>query len=189
MRIAGSRSVLRAANPFFRGETGKRRRGWNAFFDFPPSHPEGTRRFQGKLSLRSAKARTLGGRVEIYFDGLRMGPFDGGLAYTFFPGSRLVHQEAVLTTYQANTAYYYDAGIEFASPADRRPGGNMHSEFFYYDTEGELRRVVENGFQPERTPMKVRYRALAVNAGQGSVAVFPEFSCPFPPVEADGANR
>ena len=32
-------------------------------------------------------ARSIGDRVEILFDGLGMGVFDGGVAYTFFPGS------------------------------------------------------------------------------------------------------
>ena len=45
-----------------------------------------------------------------------MGSFDGGLAYTFYPGSRLVQQEAVLTTYDADVAYYYDAGLDMTDP-------------------------------------------------------------------------
>ena len=32
----GDTPVVRLARPFYRGETGTRRRGWNAFFDFPP---------------------------------------------------------------------------------------------------------------------------------------------------------
>jgi hypothetical protein len=34
--------VVRGARPFYRGETGKRRGGWYAFFDDPTSHPDGT---------------------------------------------------------------------------------------------------------------------------------------------------
>ena len=109
-------TIVRGGRPFYRVETGKRRKGWNAFFDFPPSHPEGTRSFQGRLALRSARVRTIGDRVELFFDGLGMGIFDGGIAYTIFPGSRLIQQEAVMTTYTADTAYFYDAGI---APAPR----------------------------------------------------------------------
>src|SRR5271154_1572382 len=34
------KTVLSGGQPFYRGETGKRRGGWDAFFDFPPSAPE-----------------------------------------------------------------------------------------------------------------------------------------------------
>ncbi len=154
-------------------ETGKRRRGWNEFFDFPPSHPEGTRHFHAEFRLRSAKARTLGDRVEILFDGLRLGSFDGGIAYSIYPGSGLIQQEAVMTTYEADVAYYYDAGIVTQAPGDLQPGRNMRTELAYYDTEGMLQKDVTNGLQPERIPLKVRYRTLAVKTGGGAVAAFP----------------
>ena len=165
--------VVRSARPFYRGETGKRRGGWNAFFDDPTSHPEGTRHVQGLFTLRGATVRSVGERVEILFDGLSMGGFDGGLAYTFYPGSRLIQQEAVLTTNDADVAYYYDGGLEMAAAADRQPGNNMRTEAAYYDTEGVLRHATLNGLQPERTPVQARYRTLALKTAGGSVAVFP----------------
>lgn len=61
----GSKTVVEHAQPLYRVETGKRRGGWDQFFDFPPSHPDGTRRFEGKFTLKSAKARTSGNRVEL----------------------------------------------------------------------------------------------------------------------------
>ena len=169
----GDAVVVSAARPIFRGETGTRRGGWNAFFDFPPSHPDGTRQAQGVFTLRSARARSVGDRVELLFDGLRMGPFDGGIAYTIFPGSRLIQQEAVLTTYDADVAYYYDAGLEMAAPADRTPGNNMQTAIAYYDTRGNLQHELASGLQPERVPVQVRHRALAMKTAGGSVAVFP----------------
>src|SRR6266542_2645117 len=95
---AGTAVVMSGARPFYQGETGKRRGGWYAFFDDPASHPDGTRHVQGTLELRAARARSIGERVEIVFDSVRMGSFDGGLAFTFFPGSRLGLPEALLTT-------------------------------------------------------------------------------------------
>jgi hypothetical protein len=165
--------VVRSARPFYRGETGKRRGGWFAFFDDPTSHPEGTRHVQSTFTLRAASVRSVGERVEVLFDGLRMGSFDGRLAYTFYPGSRLIHQEAVLTTYDADVAYYYDAGLEMAAAADRQPGNNMRTEMAYYDTDGALRHTTLNGLQPERTPVQARHRTLALKTAGGSVAVFP----------------
>jgi hypothetical protein len=165
--------VVRSARPFYRGETGKRRGGWYAFFDDPTSHPEGTRHVQSTFTLRAASVRSVGERVEVLFDGLRMGSFDGGLAYTFYPGSRLIQQEAVLTTHDADVAYYYDAGLEMAAAADRQPGNNMRTEVAYYDTDGALRHTTLNGLQPERTPVQARHRTLALKTAGGSVAVFP----------------
>ena len=165
--------VVRGARPFYRGETGKRRGGWYAFFDDPTSHPDGTRHVQSTFALRGASGRSAGDRVELLFDGLRMGTFDGALAYTFYPGSRLVHQEAVMTTYEPDVAYYYDAGLDLAAPADRQPGNNMRTEVVYYDTEGALRRTTAHGLQAERVPVQARHRTLAVKTAGGSVAVFP----------------
>ena len=165
--------VVRAARPFYQGETGKRRGGWYAFFDDPTSHPDGTRHVQSTFKLGAATARSVGERVEIVFDGLRMDSFDGGLAYTFYPGSRLMQQEAVLTTHDADVAYYYDAGLDMAAASDRQPGNNMRTEVAYYDTAGVLQRITLNGLQAERLPVQVRYRTLALKTAGGSVAVLP----------------
>jgi hypothetical protein len=170
---AGGAAVVTEARPFYRGETGRRRGGWNAFFDDPTSHPEGTRHVHGTFALRGAKARSVGDRVELIFDGMRMGSFEGTLSYTFYPGSRLIQQEAVLTTSDPDVAYYYDAGLDMSAPADRTPGNNMRSEIAYYDTTGTLRKVFSNGLQAEREPVKVRHRTLAARTAGGSVAVFP----------------
>ena len=170
----GADAVVRGARPFYQGETGKRRGGWYAFFDDPTTHPDGTRHVQSTFSCAAPSARSVGERVEIVFDGLRMGSFDGGLAYTFYPGSRLIQQEAVLTTYDADVAYYYDAGLDMAAPSDRQPGNNMRTEV------GLLRHRrraaphhARTGLQAERVPVQARYRTLALKTAGGSVAVFP----------------
>lgn len=170
---AGDAPVLRSARPFYRVETGVRRKGWNAFFDYPPTHPAGTRAFFGEFELDSMRVETVGNRVRVVCGGFRAGPFSGSLVFTFFPGSRLVQQQAVVSTSEPHVAFLYDAGIEFSAPGQVRPGRNMSTPFAYYDTEGRLREEIANGFQPERVPRKVRYRALASAAGAGSVAAFP----------------
>src|SRR5262245_10047733 len=170
---AGAEAIVRGARPFYQGETGKRRGGWYAFFDDPTTHPDGTRHVQSTLQLRGASARSVGERIEIVFDGFRMGSFDGGIAFTFYPGSRLVHQEAVLTTYEPDVAYYYDAGLDSAAPADRTAGNNMRSTVAFYDTEGALQHVTTDGLLAERVTGKARYRTLALKAAGGSIAAFP----------------
>lgn len=169
----GDKTVIAGAQPFYQAETGTRRRGWNAFFDYPPSHPEGTRHWMGDFALRGVELRTVGDRLEIAFERFTMGPFEGELVYTIFPGSRLVKQEARLVTWVADTAYYYDAGLELTASYDSVVGKNMSTRFAWYDTAGKLVRHAQKSFQPEREPEQVRYRTLAAGTEGGAVAVFP----------------
>ena len=164
-------AVIERARPFYQCSTGKRRGGWDAFFDFPPSHPDGTRTFQGEFNLKSARASTIGNRVEIAFEGMRLGIFEGSIRYLFFPGSRLIEQVAVMTTREPDTAYFYDAGLRMTVDADRREGGNMESLVSYYDTSGAFQTMLSGG--PERHSLSVRYRTIAARTGAGSVAIFP----------------
>ena len=166
----GDKTLIERARPLFWCETGKRRGGWDAFFDRPFTHPDGTRRFVGDFQLRWARARSMGDRLEIFFEGLRLGPFQGGVAFTFFPGSRLIQQEAVASTNEPDTAYFYDAGLRLAAEADRLAGWNMQSEVAYFDQEGALR-MERSEF--ERTPVKARHRAIALRTSGGSIAAFP----------------
>src|SRR5215813_4971128 len=78
-------AIISHARPFYQCTTGKRRGGWDAFFDFPPSHPDGTRSFGGEFNLKSARAVTIGDRVELTFDGFHMGIFEGSIRYVIFP--------------------------------------------------------------------------------------------------------
>lgn len=161
--------VLLGGDPVYDCETGKRRGGWDEFFDFPPSHPDGTHRFNGTFRLTGAKARSAGDRVEISFDGLKMGPFSGKVAYTIFPDSRLIQQEALVSTQEQDTAFYYNAGIRVKSPADA--GEVMNARLTYYDTAGVVQTIRSTG--PERSPLKVRHRALALRTDGGSLVAFP----------------
>ena len=168
---AGGRTIIERARPIYEVSTGKRRGGWDQFFDFPPSHPDGIRSFPGVFRPAAARAASVGNRVEVTFSGLQMGSFSGGISYIFYPGSRLIEQRAIVSTSEPDVAYFYNAGIRIANPADERPGGNMQTDVSYFDTEGEFRTVQSDG--PERHPVAVRYRALAARMGLGSIAVFP----------------
>src|SRR5690348_17807863 len=50
-------------------------------------------------------------RSEVIFGRIRMGNFEGTVAYAFYPGSRLIRQEAIVSTNEPDMAYFYDAGI------------------------------------------------------------------------------
>src|SRR5262245_52492536 len=169
------KTVIRNASPQYWVATGKRRgpAGFDEFFDYPGNHPEGTRRFEGIFQPVSARVTTVGDRVEVLFRGLKLGIFEGGIAYTFYPGSRLIHQEAVISTQEPDTAYLYDTGLRLAAPASAvRPGRReVVSPVTYYDTDGKLQTVMTSG--PDRRPAYVRYRAIAAKLDGGSLAVFP----------------
>ena len=154
--------ILEHATPVFRCHTGKRRGGWDEFFDLPPSHPEGTREFWGAFQPISASAQTVGNRLEIQFEGLDLGIFHGAIRYTFYPGMRLLRQEAVVVTQEPDVALLYDAGLRIA-------GAN--GEITYYDTQGQLQTARSSG--PQWNPLKVRYRALAGTLAGGGVVAFP----------------
>jgi len=168
-------AIVRNAWPQYWASTGKRRgpAGFDEFFDFPGNHPDGTRRFEGAFRPVSVKARSVGDRIELLFQGLKLGIFEGGIAYTFYPGSRLVHQEAVVSTQEPNTAFLYDTGLRFSAPASSvRPGRReVISPVTYYDTEGKLHIEMTSG--PDRRPAYVRYRAVAAKLDTGSLVVFP----------------
>ena len=165
------RAVLERARPLYRCETGKRRGGWDQFFDYPPSHPDGTRSFEGVFHLVSGSAKSEGNRVTLTFGGLSMGPFKGSIQYTFFPGSRLIQQRALVSTDEPDIAFFYDAGIQVTAETDRRPGDLMESRVLFFDTAGKLETRPASG--SERIPEKVRYRAIAAQTPSGSFAVFP----------------
>src|SRR5690349_3558528 len=167
----GGKPVVERARPLYWCSTGVRRGGWDQFFDFPPSHPQGTRRFIGDFHLDYAQARTAGDRVEVLFGKMQMGIFEGTIVYTFYPGSRLVRQEAALTTHVPDTAYFYDTGMRMADDADTHAGGNTTAEVSYYSTDGQLRSERSRG--PELNPVAVRHRTLALRTPGGSIAVFP----------------
>lgn len=158
----GGKRVVERANPVYRCNTGIRRGGWDEFFDLPPSHPQGTRAFWGVFQQTGVRTRTVGNRLEVEFDGFAMGIFKGSIRYTFYPGSRLVQQEAVVKTSEPDVAFYYDAGLKMAAG---------ETQLSYFDTTGTSRTLTAEG--PQWNPLRVRYRTLAAQMKEGSIAAFP----------------
>jgi hypothetical protein len=166
------RNVVEKATPVYRCSTGTRTGGWDAFFDFPTARPQGTRNFLQSFHPTAVTARTVGDRVELSFNGMEMGIFAGTMRYTFYPGSALIQQTAVLETSEPNVAYTYDAGLQMVSEADRRPGINMASTIVYYDADSKLRSIT-SPYGSERHTLQVHYRAVAAKMGEGSIVALP----------------
>ena len=165
--------VVKRATPIYRCATGKRKGGWDAFFDLPLAEPEGTRQFIQSFHPTSAVARTIGDRVELSFNGMRLGIFKGTLRYVFYPASSLIQQIAVVSTNEPDTAYYYDAGLQMTSSGDHLPNGTVNSNITYYDAEGNLQSIATPPYGSERHTLLVHYRAIAAQMGAGSIAAFP----------------
>ena len=152
------RNIVSEAKPYYRCTTGKRTGGWDAFFDFPPANPAGTRQFLMEFHPSVAIAKTVGNRLEVSFNGMKLGIFSGSLRYTFYPGTPLIQQEAVVSTDEPDTAYYYDAGLEMTAGQDQTAGGNMASHIFYFDTEGKLTEMIPP-YGSDRHSLTAHYRA------------------------------
>ncbi len=166
------KNVVALARPYYRCTTGKRTGGWDAFFDFPPANPAGTRQFMQEFHPANVVAKTVGNRVEVTFDGMRMGIFSGLLRYTFYPGTPLIQQAAILSTKEPDTAYYYDAGLEMTAEQDNRAGRNMASRISYFDLDGKLQEITPP-YGSDRRSLAAHYRTIAAKMGAGSIAIFP----------------
>jgi len=159
---AGGRRVLSNAQPIYSVTTAKRRGGWDAFFDHPGRRPEEIQNAEGRFRLTGVRVSSAATRVEVLLEGLELGLFSGGVAYTFFPGSRLVQQEAVVRAAEPDLAYYYDAGIRVAAEAPR---------LAWFDTQGRLESA--EGKPAGRSTLTARHRTVAAGWAEGSLAVFP----------------
>jgi hypothetical protein len=157
--------LLRKVNPVTLVTVGVRdlsKQGWNVFFDNPPRRPHQT--FAAVLEAKKVRVRSQGRRSTVILDGLSAGPFRGDLRFTVYPGCRMVHAEAVVSTEQEACAILYDAGL--ASPA---PDWKTVA---WIDTSDRLQRVGATSAKVAE-PVAARHRAIVAEADGGSVAIFP----------------
>jgi len=157
--------LLREVNPVTLLTVGVRdlsKQGWNAFFDNPPLRPHET--FPAVLERKTVRVQSQGRRGIVILDGLSAGPFRGELRFTVYPGCRLVHAEAVVSTDKDACAILYDAGIISSRPSWKA--------IAWVDTSDQLRRIQATA-RKEAAPVAVRHRTIIAEGDGGSVAVFP----------------
>ncbi len=157
--------LLRKVNPVTFLTVGERdlsKQGWNAFFDNPPRRPHQT--FPAVLERKRVRVQSQGRRSTVILDGLSAGPFHGDLRFTVYPGCRLVHAEAVLSTEKDACAILYDAGLSSPTPEWK--------SIAWIDTRDQLQRVAATSQKPA-APVAARHRAIVAESAGGSVAVFP----------------
>src|SRR5262249_14690295 len=157
--------LLRKVNPVTFLTVGVRdlsKQGWNAFFDNPPQRPHET--FPVVLERKSVHAQSQGRRSTVKIAGLSAGPFHGDLRFSVFPGCRLVHSEAVVSTDKDACAILYDAGLAGSEPDWKTVA--------WIDTHDELQRVQATS-QKTATPVAARHRTIVAEGERGSVALLP----------------
>ncbi len=155
------------------------RRKWNVFWDAPlvvpgkndprdPPHTQEEIR-RGSVSYKSDKCKVLsdGARVSVSFNGLSLGIFAGDLQFTAYKGSNLLRQEAVASMQEPSVAYIYKAGLKgFAIAGDTK---------LTWRDDAQVWQEYEFGGAPNDEPvnLRARNRLEILDAGKGSLAVFP----------------
>ncbi len=158
-------ALLRKVQPATQLTVGVRdlsRQGWNVFFDNPPRRPHET--FPAVLEPKSVRVQSQGRHSTVICDGLSAGSFRGELRFTVYPGCRLVHVEAVVSTARDACAFLYDTGLTSPTPTWKTVA--------WINTRDHLQRVPAAS-QKTVLPVAVRHRAIVAESDTGSVAVFP----------------
>ncbi len=143
---------------------GLRNPGWVVFFDRVWKRPFKT--YQGELDLQQVRVVSKGRRTTVVLDRLTAGPFSGDFRFTVYPGGRLVHAEAVVSTKQDRCAILYDAGLVSA-------GENISwNRVAWMSTAGQPQSY---SFEPhtKARELAVRHRTIMAESDAGTVALFP----------------
>ena len=154
---------------------------WNVFWDAPleiPGHdshlvgpgrtPDEVKRATVSYNANACRVESDGDRVSVVFNGLALGLFSGDLEFTAYKGSNLLRQEAVAKTDAKDVAYIYKAGLKgFAI------GENTKLE---WRDDAQLWQQYEFGGDLNEQPvdLEARNRLEILDAGAGSLAIFPE---------------
>jgi hypothetical protein len=168
-------SIGRNLVPDFGVTTGLRRTGhglpesnrWDVFWDAPLNHPEEVRRATASYKAERMVVRTDGARLEVWFPGLTMGPFSGGLRFTVYRGTNLIRLEAVAKTDETSVAYIYRGGLKGFSP-------ETLPDIFWQGVGGEWHSAkVSAGEAGQINVLRARNRLAVAHGTVGTVAAFP----------------
>jgi hypothetical protein len=152
---------------------------WNVFWDAPlvvpgKSHLSGAPRSADEIARATVSykadncaVKTDGDRVSVVFNGLTLGIFAGDLQFTVYKGSNLLRQEALAKTDAPDVAYIYKAGLKgFEIKGDTKVVWRDTSQVWQEnDLGGEANQ--------ESVNVKARNRMEILDAGPGSLAIFP----------------
>ena len=153
---------------------------WKVFWDAPlnlpglegvnpglPRDPSEVTRSEVQYSVKACRVRRDGVRLEISFDGLTLGSFEGSLRFTVYKGSNLVRQEAVAATTKPSVAYVYRAGLGGLKSDDYRRlrWRDIARDWQHYRFGG--------GVNEGPVPLRARNRVVLLERERGALAIFP----------------
>ena len=132
-----------------------------------PRTPEEIERAEARYALRGCAVKTNGARLEVAFDGVQLGGFDGRLQYTVYKGSNLIEQAVIAKTARDSVAYKYEAGLKGVRI-------DQASRVAWRDVAGNWQRHALGG-APNRgiVPLRAHNRLVIAETGAGSIAAFP----------------
>ncbi|HEX5153268.1 MAG TPA: hypothetical protein VFW07_17580 [Parafilimonas sp.] len=136
--------------------------GWNIFFDKVPSKPHQS--YVVNLLKDSAAIITDGAHTIIRIYNMHADTFSGALEITLYNGNPLFNVAAVLTTNVDSTAILYDAGLISTT--------NEWNKIVWNDTGNHLIQSAINAGDTAKD-VEVKYRTIAAENTNGSLAVFP----------------
>jgi hypothetical protein len=132
-----------------------------------PRMPEEIARADARYAVRGCAVKTNGARLEIAFDGVQLGVFDGRLQYTVYKGSNLIEQEIVAKTERDSVAYKYEAGLKGLRI-------DQASRVAWRDVAGNWQRHGLGGAPNSGiVPLRAHNRLVIAETGGGSIAAFP----------------
>lgn len=136
---------------------------WNVFFDNPSKRPYQS--FISSLDLNRVWVSSEGKRATIAMGDITIGSFRGELHFTVYPGSRLLHVEAVVATDEDDRAFIYDAGLVGENPGWREIAWKTKDA-------ARLTRVPVSGGYPGRN-VATQHRMIVAQSANGALACFP----------------
>ncbi|KAA0992668.1 CehA/McbA family metallohydrolase domain-containing protein [Dyadobacter aurulentus] len=136
--------------------------GWNIFFDKVPQRPFQT--FPVVLKKNSISVKSIGSRTVVTVGTLAADRFSGALEVTFYNGSPLFNVAAVISTNAEATAIVYDAGLISRT--------EKWKTLSWANTNDQLESAAVQYNDPAKN-LSVKYRTIAAQAVQGSLAIFP----------------
>lgn len=132
-----------------------------------PRSPDEIRRAEIDFDIDSCAVRSDGARVEIAFQGVRLGSFSGEFLVTLYAGSNLIKTSVRAATQLPSVAYKYDAGLaglqlgENANVAWRDTGGLLQS----YRLQGPA--------NADEVVLTAANRLVVAQSSEGALAAMP----------------
>ena len=132
-----------------------------------PRKPDEVAHGEARFAARGCTVRTNGARLEIAFEGVQLGIFEGRLQYTIYKGTNLVEQEVVAKTERDSVAYKYEAGLKGLRI-------DQASRVAWRDVAGNWQRHGLGGAPNSGiVPLRAHNRLVLAETGTGSIAAFP----------------